>query len=263
MPEWLAEWCQLQSIWWCILSSPPPPSTERRTQTLIKQINAQLKELDEQDQCQLHNICIIIPNLQAKGLAVCITDTLGWPDIVGEPPFSYLFSLWKQPRPTQPFTPIRPPTPALPIPEPKKKQRYGEKCPKCKREYLYNHVAWAWGYESGYTCCCPEEEAPSKPSSSSQQLTTNPQWPSLQNKLCQFCGSNPAHAQQFCLEYKCPHCHLYAPEHLPWQCKQWFWKPRWFQKVKEEPVPPETLNWDYDRYYEIEGCKDRKINREN
>ena len=46
-------------------------------QTLIKQINAQLKELDEQDQCQLHNIHIIIPNLQAKGLAVCITDTLG------------------------------------------------------------------------------------------------------------------------------------------------------------------------------------------
>ena len=50
-------------------------------QTLIKQINAQLKELDEQDQCQLHNICIIIPNLQAKGLAVCITNTLGQPNI--------------------------------------------------------------------------------------------------------------------------------------------------------------------------------------
>ena len=130
-------------------------------QTLIKQINAQLKELDEQDQCQLHNIHIIIPNLQAKGLAVHITDTLGRPDIVGEPPFSYPVSLWKHPRPTQPFTPIQPPTLALPIPEPKKKQRYGEKCPKCKREYLYNHVAWARGYKSGYTCRCPEEEAPS------------------------------------------------------------------------------------------------------
>ena len=232
-------------------------------QTLIKQINTQLKELDKQDQCQLHNICIIIPNLQAKGLAVHITDTLGQPDIVGEPPFSYPVSLWKQPRPTQPFTPIRPPTPTLPIPEPKKKRRYREKCPKCKREYLYNHVAWAWGYKSGYTCCCPEEETPSKPSSSSQQISMNPKWPSLQNKLCQFCGTNPAHAQQFCLEYKCPHCHLHTPEHLPQQCKWQPQKPRQFLKAKEEPVPPKTLNWDYDGYYKIEGYEDRNLNGEN
>ena len=102
-----------------------------------------------------------------------------------------------------------------------------------------------------------------KPSSSFQKLTMNPEWPSLQNKLCQFCGANPAHAQQFCLEYKCPHCHLYTPEHLPQQCKRQPRKPKHFLKAKEEPVSPETLNWDYDGYYEIEGYEDRNLNREN
>ena len=84
----------------------------------------------------------------------------------------------------------------------------------------------------------------------------NLEWPSLQNKPCQLCGTNPAHAQQFCLEYKCPHCHLYALEHLPQQCKWWPWKPRWFQKAKEEPVSLGSLNWDYGGYYEIEGYKE-------
>ena len=46
-------------------------------QSLIKQINTQLEELETQDDCQKHNIGLILPNLQAKGLAICITDTLG------------------------------------------------------------------------------------------------------------------------------------------------------------------------------------------
>ena len=131
--------------------------------------------------------------------------------------------------------PIWPPTPTLPIPEPKKNQRYGEKCPKCKREYLYDHVAWAQGYKSGYTCRCPEEETPSKPSSSSQKITTNLKWPSLQNKLCQSCGTNPTHAKIL----SGIQMSSLPPPH-----------------PRTGPVPPETYNWDYNRYYEIKGYED-------
>ena len=63
-------------------------------QTLLKQINIQIEELETQDECQKHNINIVLPNLQAKGLAVHITDTLGQLDTVGAIPFSYPISMW-------------------------------------------------------------------------------------------------------------------------------------------------------------------------
>ena len=238
-------------------------------QTLIKQINTQLEELETQDACQKHNIDIVIPNLQAKGLAVRITDTLGRPDLVGTTPFSYPISAWDH-KPTTPVvpppppvTPVRPPTPFIPEIK-KKKRQFGEKCPKCRREYLYDHVAWARGYESGYTCRCPEEEeTPSKPSTSSRPLLTNMEWPSLVHKPCVLCGTNPAHPRKYCLEYKCPFCHLYAPEHTPSQCKRRPRKTRKITKIKEEPVSPTPFNWEYDGYYDIEGYDDGNLNREN
>ena len=164
--------------------------------------------------------------------------------------------------PPTPVTPIRPPTPFFPELK-KKKRQFGEKCPKCRREYLYDHVAWARGYESGYTCKCPEgeEETPSKPSTSSQPL--NMEWPSLTHKPCRLCGTNPAHPRKYCLEYKCPFCHLYAPEHTPSQCKRRPRKAKRLGKIKEEPLSPTPFSWDHDGYYKIEGYDDGNLNGEN
>ena len=89
------------------------------------------------------------------------------------------------------------------------------------------------------------------------------EWPSLVHKPCCLCGTNPAHPCPFCLKYKCPHCHLYALEHTPSQCKRWPCKFKWLNKVKEELVPPAPFNWEHNRYYEIEGYKDGNLNREN
>ena len=72
---------------------------------LIKQINTQLEELETQDDCQKHNIGLVLPNLQAKGLALRITDTLGRPDMVRTAPFSYPISMWD----SKPITPVVPP----------------------------------------------------------------------------------------------------------------------------------------------------------
>ena len=58
-------------------------------QKMRKLIDDQMAELNTQDQTQMNNIKLLLPSLKAKGLAVRITDTLGHPDIVGEPPFSY------------------------------------------------------------------------------------------------------------------------------------------------------------------------------
>ena len=200
----------------------------------------------------------LLPSLQAKGLAVRITDTLGWPDVVGEPPFSYPLSAWTLPNQNHPVTPTPPPTPF--IPKPKKKQKYREECPKCRRKYLYDHVTWARGHDSGYTCHCPEDPSPTQ-ATFSQAPPTN-QCPSLHYKPCRICGTNPAHTWEFCHEYKCPHCHIYAPEHLPHNCKQQPRKPRHLPQVKEESRLP-TFNWEHEGYYEIKGYKDGNLNGEN
>ena len=124
-------------------------------QNMRKLIDDQMAELNTQDQTQMNNIELLLPSLKAKGLAVHITDTLGRPDIVGEPPFSYPLSTWTLPNQDYPVTPTPPPTPF--IPELKKKQKHREVCPKCRRKYLYDHVAWARGLDDGYTCRCPED----------------------------------------------------------------------------------------------------------
>ena len=178
-------------------------------------IDDQMAELNTQDQMQMNNIELLLPSLKAKGLAVRITDTLGHPDIVGEPPFSYPLSTWTLPNQDYPVTPTPPSTPF--VPENKKKRKHGEVCPKCRRKYLYDHVTWARGLDDGYTCRCPEDPSPTQ-ATSSRAPPTN-QYPSLQHKPCRLCGTNPPHTREFCLEYKCPHCHLYTPEHLPNNCK--------------------------------------------
>ena len=115
-----------------------------------KLIDDQMAELNTQDQTQMNNIELLLPSLKAKGLAVHITDTLGRPDIVGEPPFSYPLSTWTLPNQDYPVTPTPPPTPF--VPENKKKRKHREVCPKCRRKYLYDHVTWARGLDDGYTC---------------------------------------------------------------------------------------------------------------
>ena len=50
-----------------------------------KLIDDQLAELNIQDQTQMNNIELLLPSLQAKGLAIHITNTLGQPDVVGNP----------------------------------------------------------------------------------------------------------------------------------------------------------------------------------
>ena len=57
--------------------------------TMHKQLDTQLKELNTQDQVQRNNVELLLPKLGAKGLAVCITDTLGRPE--GNPHFPTLF----------------------------------------------------------------------------------------------------------------------------------------------------------------------------
>ena len=178
---------------------------------------------------------------------------------MGKPPFSYPLSTWTLPNQDYPVTPTPPPTPF--IPKLKKKQKYGEECPKCRRKYLYDHVAWARGHDSRYTCHCPEDPSPTQ-ATSSQAPPTN-QYPSLHYKPCRLCGTNPAHTHEFCHEYKCPHCHLYAPEHLPHNCKQQPRKPRCLTQVKEESRPPTPFNRDHEVYYEIKGYEDGNVNREN
>ena len=93
-------------------------------QNMWKLIDNQLAELNIQDQTQMNNIELLLPSLQAKGLAVCITDTLGQPVVVGKPPFSYPLSTQTLPNQDYPVTPTPPPTPF--IPELKKKQKYGD-----------------------------------------------------------------------------------------------------------------------------------------
>ena len=211
-------------------------------QNMQKLIDNQLAELNIQDQTQMNNIKLLLPSLQAKGLAICITDTLGWPDVMGKPPFSYPISAWPLPNQDYPVTQTPPPTTF--IPELKKKQKHREECPKCRREYLYDHVAWARGHDSGYTCHCPKDPSPTQATSSWAPPTN--QYPSLHYKPCRLCGTNPAHTHEFCHEYKFPHCHLYAPEHLPHNCKWWPRKPRHLTQVKEESRPPTPFNWDHE-----------------
>ena len=181
-----------------------------------KQIDNQLEELNMQDQVQHNNIELLLPKLRAKGLAVHITDTLGRPDTVGQAPFSYPVALWKPSTPARPTTPTPSPKPV--ILEVKKKHKFGDKCPICRHKYIYDHVAWARGLDSGYTCQCPNKPSPTKASSSRTPSTDL--YPSLLHKPCRLCGTNPPHTREFCLEYKCPHCHLYVPEHKPQACKQ-------------------------------------------
>ena len=83
-------------------------------QNMRKLIDDQLAELNIQDQTQMNNIKLLLPSLQAKGLAIHITNTLGWPDIVGKPPFSYPISIWTLPNQDYPVTPTPPPTPFIP-----------------------------------------------------------------------------------------------------------------------------------------------------
>ena len=78
-----------------------------------KQIDNQLEELNMQDQVQHNNVELLLPKLRAKGLAVCITDTLRQPDTVGQVPFSYPISLWNPSTPTQPTTPTPSPNPVI------------------------------------------------------------------------------------------------------------------------------------------------------
>ena len=66
-------------------------------QKMRKLIDNQMAKLNTQDQTQMNIIELLLPSLKAKGLAVRITDTLGCPDIVGEPPFSYPLSTWMLP----------------------------------------------------------------------------------------------------------------------------------------------------------------------
>ena len=87
-------------------------------QTMHNHLIAQFKELEMQERCQQNNIQLVLPSLQAKGLGLHITETLGRPDLVGDLPFSYPISAWEAPFPSQPHTPTRPPTPAIPIPPP-------------------------------------------------------------------------------------------------------------------------------------------------
>ena len=237
-------------------------------QTMHNHLIAQFKELEMQERCQQNNIQLVLPSLQAKGLGLHITETLGRPDLVGDLPFSYPISAWEAPFPSQPYTPTPPPTPAIPIPPPatplpKRKHNFGDECPKCHRKYLYDHVAWARGLDSGYTCRCPEEQdSPTKASTSRNPLSTT--YPSLRNKPCRLCGTNPAHTREFCLEFKCPHCHLYAPEHLAQNCKRRPRKPKRFTKVKEEPQSP-RLGWNDDGhgYWDTAGFEDGNLDGEN
>ena len=87
-------------------------------QNMWKLIDDQLAELNIQD--QMNNIKLLLPSLWEKGHAVHITNTLGRPDVVGEPSFSYPLSTWTLPNQDYPVTPTPPPNPF--IPESKKKQ---------------------------------------------------------------------------------------------------------------------------------------------
>ena len=42
----------------------------------------------------------------------------------------------------------------------KAKKEFGNICPKCRRPYKYDHVAWAQGQTDGYTCRCKKDLAP-------------------------------------------------------------------------------------------------------
>ena len=216
-----------------------------------------MAELNTQDQTQMNNIELLLPSLKAKGLAVRITNTLGHPDIVGELPFSYPLSTWTLPNQDYPVTPTPPSTPF--VPELKKKRKHGEVCHVGGNIYM----TMLLGQEDLMmgTCWCPEDPSPTQ-ATSSQAPPTN-QYPSLQHKPCRLCGTNPAHTREFCLEYKCPHCHLYAPEHLPHNCKQWPRNPKRLQLVKKESRPPTPFNWKHEGYYEIKGYQDGNLNGEN
>ena len=84
----VVKWPWLCNVQWSLLSSPTHPLTEEGLQNMQKLIDNQLAELNTQDQTQSNNIKLLLPSLHAKGLVIHITDTLGWPDLVGEPPFS-------------------------------------------------------------------------------------------------------------------------------------------------------------------------------
>ena len=135
-----------------------------------RQIDKQLEELETQDQVQQNNVELLIPNLKTKGFTLRITKTLGWPDIVGETPFSYPISRWNPPNHNPPTTPTLSPNPV--IPELKKKHKFREECPKCRRKYLYDHIAWARGLDSRYTCLLSTTGIWSLPVPLSQTLQT-------------------------------------------------------------------------------------------
>jgi hypothetical protein len=45
-----------------------------------------------------------------------------------------------------------------PTPPSSPKREFGDLCPKCRRPYKYDHVAWAQGKTDGYTCRCKKND---------------------------------------------------------------------------------------------------------
>ena len=78
-------------------------------------------------------------------------------------------------------SPVPVPAPIINVPVPpqkeKAKKEFGDICPKCRRPYKYDHVAWAWGQTDGYTCRCKKDLAP-PPSPPLVLLSPHPRTPS-------------------------------------------------------------------------------------
>ena len=193
------------------------------------------------------------PACKQRGLS---SNTLGQPDVVGEPPFFYPLSAWTLPTQNHLITPTPPPTPF--IPKPKKKWKYREKCPKCRRKYLYDHVTWARGYDSGYTCQCPKEPSPTQATSSRAPLTnihpynTNP---------AGFVGPTQ-HTQEFTLSINAPIVTFTHQNTCLRVANNNLGNPGVYHRLKKN-WGPQHLSTGTTSYYEIEGYEDRNLNGEN
>ncbi len=73
------------------------------------------------------------------------------------------------------------------------KKKFGDTCPKCRRPYKYDHVAWAQGQTDGYTCRCKKNLAP--PPSPSPLVPLSPHPHTLSPKTTASEQANPTTTQ--------------------------------------------------------------------
>ena len=139
-----------------------------------------------------------------------------------------------------------------------KKERRTKKgtCPKCRLPYIYDHVAWCRGLDSGYTCRCdrkplqPTKEEPEPSTSSAVILRTS-------RLKCFTCGSH-THLKPDCPHYHCRYCKRSAPGHWVRSCP-------YSPHKRTTPKQEEADSWDHysDGYYDIYGSEDGNLTGEH